>query len=440
MRGTTADEGIVQSSDTELTALLDRTASAQGERLAMVASASAAHPAVLEAGRSSITNITAEGYPGRRFHPGTQELDAVESLAIDRARMMFGAQYANVQPHSCTNANLAVLASLAPKKGRVLSLSLDEGGHLSHGAAASVTSSMFDVHHYGLSEDGWLDLEAVRRRAEEVGPAVIIAGASAYPRRVDFEAFRRIADDVGAYLLADISHIAGLVAGGVHVSPVDHAHATTFGTYKQLMGPHGGVILSGAAYEDVGPDGRVPLRRVFDRGVFPKLQGTPDPAAIAGKAAAFGLGSSPHFRDYAERIVLLAQTLASGLRDAGWSVLTGGTDNHMVILDLRSSGVSGLVAERSLEECGILANRNRIPGDTLPPMIGSGLRFGTNIMAQRRLPVEVMQRLCLLIDRVLSSVRTDSPSEYALADGVRREVGREVADIASDFPIHAWSA
>ena len=256
MRATTADEGIVQSSDTELTALLDRTASAQGERLAMVASASAAHPAVLEAGRSSITNITAEGYPGRRFHPGTQELDAVESLAIDRARMMFGAQYANVQPHSCTNANLAVLASLAPKKGRVLSLSLNEGGHLSHGAAASVTSSMFDVHHYGLSEDGWLDLEAVRRRAEEVGPAVIIAGASAYPRRVDFEAFRRIADDVGAYLLTDISHIAGLVAGGVHVSPVDHAHATTFGTYKQLMGPHGGVILSGAAYEDVGPDGR----------------------------------------------------------------------------------------------------------------------------------------------------------------------------------------
>ncbi|NUT50382.1 MAG: serine hydroxymethyltransferase, partial [Saccharothrix sp.] len=290
------------SDDPELAGLLERELRYQGGTLALVAHASLAHPSVLAAAGSVLSNVTAEGYPGRRFHPGATHFDAIERLAVERAKAAFGARHANVQPHSCSSANLAVLFSLVRPGETILGMHLDSGGHLTHGAPASVSGRVFDAVHYGLDRHGAIDYDQVAGLAREHRPKLIVAGASAYPRRIDYARFREVADACGAWLLADISHIAGLVAAGVLPSPIDLAHVTTTSTYKQLGGPRGGVILLGPDHRSPGPDGRTPLSTVLDRGVFPRTQGTPNAAAIAAKARAFDLVRRPEFRRTAERI------------------------------------------------------------------------------------------------------------------------------------------
>ncbi|CAL9674622.1 serine hydroxymethyltransferase [Streptomyces griseomycini] len=418
-------EGL-RRTDPELALLLDAEVRSQNATLAMIASASIADPSVLAAGGAALSNVTAEGYPGNRYHPGAARFDEIERIAVERAKELFGAAYANVQPHSCSSANLAVLSALIPPGGTLLGLDLDAGGHLTHGSPASVTGRHFHAVHYGLDAAGRIDFGQVAALTAEHRPQVIIAGASAYPRTVDFERFRAIADTVGAYLLADISHIAGLVAAGEHPSPVDVAHLTTTSTYKQLGGPRGGLILSGEEHRTPGPDGRTPLSRLMQRAVFPQSQGTPSPAAIAAKARAFALAAGPEFRETARLTVTGAAALADELAELGHRVLTGGTDNHMVLLDIGEYGLTGVVAERALEECGILANRNRIPGDTKPPLVTSGLRLGTNILAQRGMGPDQARRCAHLVHAVLNATVPLGDTEYRIdperAAGFRAEV------------------
>ncbi|WP_405886554.1 serine hydroxymethyltransferase (plasmid) [Streptomyces sp. NBC_01384] len=421
--------------DPELAALLDTEVAQQNSTLAMVASASIADPSVLAAGGSALSNVTAEGYPGARYHPGAQQFDAVETLAVERAKHLFGARYANVQPHSCSSANLAVLSALMRPGDTLLGLDLDAGGHLTHGSRASVSGRHYNSVSYGLDESGRIDFARLTDLVLEHRPRVLIAGASAYPRTIDFARFRAIADTVGAYLLADISHIAGLVAAGRHPNPVDVAHLTTTSTYKQLGGPRGGLILSGREYKTPGPDGRTPLHRLMQRAVFPQSQGTPSPASIAAKARAFAVAAEPAFLETARLIVHNARALARELSTLGYQVLTGGTDNHMVLIDVTSAGLSGVVAERALEECGILANRNRIPGDTKPPLVTSGLRLGTNILAQRGMGPEQMRECAQLLHTVLAGTTARSDTEYRIDPALVTIVREEVRWLCSCHPL-----
>ncbi|GAA2265738.1 serine hydroxymethyltransferase [Streptomyces amakusaensis] len=421
--------------DPELAGLLDAEVRDQDTTLAMIASASIAAPSVLAAGGSALSNVTAEGYPGARYHPGAANFDAVERLAVQRARALFKAEYANVQPHSCSSANLAVLAALVPPGGTLLGLGLDDGGHLTHGSPASVTGRHYRAVHYGLGADGRIDHGQVAELAAEHRPTVLIAGASAYPRTLDFARFREIADSVGAYLLADISHIAGLVAAGEHPSPVDHAHITTTSTYKQLGGPRGGLILSGRDHRAPGPDGRTPLDRLMQRAVFPQNQGTPAPAAIAAKARAFALAAEPRFARTARLTVSGARALAAELARLGHRVLTGGTDNHMVLVDLRDSGLTGVIAERVLEECGILVNRNRVPGDTRPPLVTSGIRLGCNILAQRGMGPEHMRECAELTHTVLTAATPLGETEYRIDPHERTRLRERVRALCARHPL-----
>jgi glycine hydroxymethyltransferase len=404
----------LRRNDLGLANLLDAEVRAQRTTLAMVASASLADPSVLAAGGAALSNLTAEGYPGARYHPGTACFDEVENLAVERAMRLFGARYANVQPHSCSSANVAVLAALVRPGGTLLGLSLDDGGHLSHGSPASITGRHYRAVHYGLDHSGRIDYAQLAELAVEHRPEVLIAGASAYPRVLDWGRFRAIADSVGAYLVADISHIAGLVAAGQHPSPIDVAHVTTTSTYKQLGGPRGGLILSGAEHRSPGPGESGTLERLMQRAVFPQSQGTPNPATIAAKARAFGLAFTPEFRQTMRMVVENAAALADELSGLGYRILTGGTDNHMVLMDLRERGLTGVVAERSLERCGILANRNRIPGDIKPPLIASGLRLGTNILAQRGMGPDETRECARLLHAVLAATRALGDTDYHL--------------------------
>lgn len=424
--------------DPELAGMLDAEVGQQRMTLAMIASASIADPSVLAAGGAALSNVTAEGYPGARYHPGAGRFDQVERLAVARAKQLFGAQYANVQPHSCSSANLAVLAALVPPGGTLLGLDLDAGGHLTHGSPASVTGRHYHAVHYGLDKSGRIDYAQVEELTHKHQPKVLIAGASAYPRKLDFARFRAIADLVGAYLIADISHIAGLVAAGEHASPIDVAHITTTSTYKQLGGPRGGLILSGREHRSFGPDGRTPLSRLMQRAVFPQSQGTPNPAAIAAKARAFALASGQEFTRTARLIVENARALAAELSALGYRVLTGGTDNHMVLLDVSDRGLSGVVAERALEECGILANRNRIPGDTKPPLVTSGLRLGTNILAQRGMGPDQMRQCAHLLHKVLTATTALGDTEYQVDLQVADQVRADVRQVCGRHPLPGY--
>ncbi|MEV8108078.1 serine hydroxymethyltransferase [Streptomyces sp. NPDC088135] len=419
--------------DPALAAALDHEVTYQNDTLQLVAHASLAAPSVLSAAGSALANATAEGYPGARYHPGATQFDQVERLAVERAKNAFGAQYANVQPHSCSSANLTVLFALLAPGETLLSLDLDSGGHLTHGATASVTGRYFDVVHYGLDAEGYIDEDQAARMAREHRPKLVIIGASAYPRIPDYARFREISDSVGAYLLADISHIAGLVAAGVHPSPIDLAHITTTSTYKQLGGPRGGIILSGKDFDQPGPDG-TPLHKLLQRGVFPLSQGTPNPSAIAAKARALALVTQPEFTATARAIAANAAALAVALDKRGWPVLTGGTDNHTVLLDTYQRGITGTVAEAALESCGIHANKNRIRGDTKPPLVTSGLRLGTNITAQRGMREDDMDDCADLVDRVLVTIHPTSDHTYDLAPRDRDEIRSRVAEVCRRFP------
>ncbi|HEU0051554.1 MAG TPA: serine hydroxymethyltransferase [Longimicrobium sp.] len=430
----------LRAGDPVLYELIAREHRRQAETLVMVAASSIADPAVLACEGTALLNTTTEGYPGARFHAGCAVVDAVERIAVERARHAFGARYANVQPHSGTSANQIVMFSLLRPGDTVLGLDLDAGGHLSHGSRASVSGVYFHAVAYGVDAGGRIDMDEVRRLALAHRPRLLIAGASAYPRVVDFRAFRAVADEVGAYLLADISHIAGLVAAGEHPSPIDHAHFTTTSTYKQLCGPRGGLVLMGRDHDAPAPDGRGTLADLVQRAAFPFFQGTPDLASVAAKASALARAASPEFRETARRIRSSAAALAAALEARGHTLVSGGTDNHMVLVDVSARGLTGVVAERALEECGIVVNKNRIPGDRHGARVTSGVRFGTNGMALRGMGPAEMPECAELVDRVLSAVRPLGPRSYTLDPGAAAAVRREVSALCARFPLPGYSA
>lgn len=430
----------LRAADPELHELIAREHRRQNETLTMVAASSLADPAVLACAGTALLNTTTEGYPGARFHAGCAVVDQIERMAVERALHAFGARYANVQPHSGTSANQVVMFSLLRPGDTVLGLDLNAGGHLSHGSRASVSGTYFRAVAYGLGADGRIDLEQVRRLALQHRPRLIVCGASAYPRTIDFAAFRRIADEAGAFLLADISHIAGLVAAGEHPSPIDHAHFTTTSTYKQLYGPRGGMVLIGRDHDTPSPHGRGTLADLVQRAAFPFFQGTPDLAQIAAKASALGRVASPGFRELARRITASARALAAALAERGYSLVSGGTDNHMVLVDVSARGLTGVVAERALEECGIVVNKNRIPGDGRSATVTSGVRFGTNGLAARGLGPADMPPCADLVDRILSAIRPLDERRYELDEPAAAAARREVASLCARFPIPGYAA
>jgi glycine hydroxymethyltransferase len=378
----------------------------QREGLELIASENFVSKQVREAVGSVLTNKYAEGYPGARYYGGCEIVDQVESLAIERAKALFGAAWANVQPHSGSQANMAVYMALMEPGDTLMGMDLAAGGHLTHGSRVNFSGKLYKVVSYGVSpETERIDLEEVRRLALEHRPKVIVAGASAYPRVWDFQAFRQIADEVGAFLLVDMAHFAGLVAAGLHPNPVPHAHVVTSTTHKTLRGPRGGLILS----QD--PE----LGKKIDKLIFPGIQGGPLEHVIAGKAVAFFEALQPEFKEYSRLVVENAKRLAAELAERGYRIVTGGTDNHLMLVDLRPKGLTGKEAEERLDQVGITVNKNAIPFDPKPPRVTSGIRIGTPAITTRGFTPEEMPLVADLIDRAL----TQGPSE-ALREEVRR--------------------
>jgi glycine hydroxymethyltransferase len=428
----------LQSNDNELFLCLAKERARQATTLSMVASSSFADPSVLVCAGAAISNLTTEGYPGGRYHGGSAVADEVELLAIERAKRAFRAQYANVQPHSCSSANYAVIFSLLDPGDTLLGLDLKAGGHLTHGAKVSCSGRYFRSLAYGLDDDGLIDYESARKLAETHRPKLIFCGASAYPRQIRFEVFRNIADSVGAILLADISHIAGLVVAGLHPSPIDVAHITTTSTYKQLFGPRGGLILMGRD-RNYRTSAGVTLEVTVQKGIFPFFQGTPDLAAIAAKARALHLVTHKDFVVVSRRILANARALANALARRRYVILTAGTDNHIVLVSLRGKKLSGVVAERALEECGLIVNKNLINGDDRPSGICSGVRLGTNTLAARGMKEIDMEKCAELIDQVLGSLTIISDSEYVLSPIVKSSVLGEVRALCQKFPMPGYA-
>jgi glycine hydroxymethyltransferase len=383
--------GTLEGVDPAVADLVKREASRRTSTIDLIASESEPSAPILEALGSVFAAKTAEGYPGRRYHRGAEHIDALEQIAIDRAKALFGAGHANVQPSSGVNANLAVYRALLKPGDTVLALQLAHGGHLSHGDPASITGAVYRFVHYGVSAaTEQIDLDEVRALAREHRPKLIVTGASSYPRVIDYAGFGEIAREVEARLMVDMAHVAGLIAGGVLPSPVSHADAVTFTTYKTMLGPHGGVILSTEE-----------LARKIDRAIFPGTQGAPDFGRIAAKAVCFGIAATDGFRETQRRIQANARALGAALAAHGDRLVSGGTDNHMVLVDLRGRGLTGDVAEVALEDAGILTNRNVIPFDPGTPDRPSGLRLGTTSVSQRRMAPNDMPAIADRIDAVL---------------------------------------
>jgi glycine hydroxymethyltransferase len=425
---------LLRDEDAELHRLLDAEYQRQLHTLVLVASSSVADPSVLACGASVAINVTAEGYPGRRFHAGCRWVDAIEQLAIDRAKAVFGAQYANVQPHCASSANEIVMFGLLEPGDTILGMHLEHGGHLTHGAPVSISGRCFQAVHYGVDPHGFIDYEEVREAARRCRPRLIVCGGTAYPRAIDFQQFRSIADDVGAFLLADITHTAGLVAAGLHPNPVNQAHVTTLCTHKQVYGPRGGLILMG---EDAGrrAPGGTTLSELMQRAVFPLIQGAPAPHVIAAKARALARLAMPEFRRLAHRIVANGRALAAAFMDRGYSVVSGGTDNHIVLIDLRATGLTGAIAEGALEESDIIVNRNKVPGDRRGPRVTSGIRLGTNTVSARTMEAAEMQRCAVWIDRVLSAAAPLGDTDWSIPNAVVEEVRGDIRELCSSFPI-----
>lgn len=388
----------------------------QRDGVELIASENFVSPAVLAAVGSVLTNKYAEGYPGRRYYGGCEFVDKVEQIAIDRAKELFGAEHANVQPHAGANANLAAYLALIEPGDRILGLSLAEGGHLTHGHSVNVSGRLFEPHFFGVDvASGLIDYDVVAQRAREVRPRAIIAGASAYSRQMDYARFREIADDVGAYLFADIAHPAGLVASGLHPSPIPHAHVTMTTTHKTLRGPRGGMLLTSEEFA-----------KAIDKSVFPGLQGGPLMHVIAGKAIAFGEALTPAFRDYSARVIANAQAMAAALDARGLPIVSGGTDIHLMLVDVGSLGLSGNKAEKLLDRVGITCNKNTIPGDSRPPTQASGIRLGTPAVTTRGFAVED----CRLVAGFIADI-LEAPD-----DEQRRErVARTVREMMQAFPL-----
>jgi glycine hydroxymethyltransferase len=404
--------------DPEVARLIDEETTRQAEGLELIASENFVSEAVLEATGSTLTNKYAEGLPGKRYYGGCEVVDKIEELAIERARALFGAEHANVQPHAGSQANMATYFALLRPGDRILSLSLAQGGHLTHGSPVNFSGKLFEVHHYGLdSKTETIDFVAARALAKEMKPRAILCGASAYPRTLDFVRLREISEEVGALMICDIAHIAGLVAVGLHPSPVPLADAVTTTTHKTLRGPRSGLILCKQQHG-----------KAVDSNVFPGIQGGPLEHVIAAKAVAFGEALKPEFKDYQQRILDNAQALAQGLIEGGLRLVAGGTDTHLILCDLRPKKLTGKIAENALQKAHITTNKNMIPGDPEKPFVTSGLRLGTPALTTRGMNTAEMKTVAKLIIRVL-----EKPDDEAELTRVRGEVG----DLAKQFPLYA---
>jgi glycine hydroxymethyltransferase len=429
----------LKDADEEVYRLITEEYRRQQETLQLIAAENQCSRAVLAALGSVVQNKTTEGFPGARFHGGCEIVDQIEDLATARAREAFGARYANVQPHSGTAANQIVLTALLNRGDRILSLGVDQGGHLSHGARASFTGKFFKTENYYVDRTSFLlDYEAICDQALRVKPKLIICGASAYSRTIDFRKFREIADRVGAYVLADISHISGLVMAGAHPSPVNYAHFTTSSTYKP-GGPRGGVIVMGKDRDrkiNVGGND-IALWRHIERATFPGVQGTPYLNNIAAKAVFFKETLSEEYRARQFKVIENAQRLASNLLDLGHDVLTGGTDNHMVLVNVANlrEGLTGVVAQKGLEECGVVVNMNRLPYDKNSATVTSGIRLGTPIVTKNGMGGQQMDEISALIDAILKEVRIVSDTEYEIDESFKLAMSKQVKDLCSRFPI-----
>lgn len=360
----------------------------QRSHIELIASENFVSKAVMAAMGSPLTNKYAEGYPGKRYYGGCEFVDMVETLAIERAKELYGCTYANVQPHSGAQANMGVFFALLKPGDTVLGMNLAHGGHLSHGSPVNFSGSYFHIVPYGVNDDGFIDYDEVLRIAKEAKPKMIIAGASAYARRIDFKRFREIADEVGAYLMVDMAHIAGLIAGGVHESPIPYAHVTTTTTHKTLRGPRGGMILSSAEFAE---------EHKLNKAIFPGIQGGPLMHVIAAKAVCLKEALSPEFKQYAKNIVANAQALAEGLLAEGFRLVSGGTDNHLMLVDLQSKGITGKEAEKLLDSVNITCNKNAIPNDPASPFVTSGIRLGTAAVTTRGLNTDDMKQVAKAI-------------------------------------------
>ncbi len=404
--------------DPAIAAIIQSETRRQEDGLELIASENFVSPAVMEATGSVLTNKYAEGYPGKRYYGGCEEVDKAETLAIERAKQLFGAEAANVQPHSGSQANMAAFMCLMKPGELMLTLDLNSGGHLTHGATFNFSGKQYKVAHYGLEKDTErLDYAQIEALAKEHKPRLIIAGGSAYPRVIDFPRFKAIADSVGAALLVDMAHIAGLIAGGVHPSPVPFADVVTSTTHKTLRGPRSGVILMREQYA-----------KSINSQIFPGIQGGPMMHTIAAKAVAFHEALQPAFKDYAKQVVDNAQALAEGLKGQGLRLCSGGTDNHLMLVDLRAKKVTGKVAEEVLDKAGITVNKNQIPFDPEKPTISSGVRIGTPALTTRGLKAADMAVVAKFIGRAL---------DHASDEAALKTVRAEVSEFTRSFPLYA---
>lgn len=402
--------------DPELTEIIKLESNRQADKLELIASENFVSLAVLEATGSPLTNKYAEGYPGRRYYGGCEHVDLAEDLAIERAKKLFGAEHVNVQPHSGSQANQAVYYALLKPNDTVLGMDLSHGGHLTHGSPVNMSGSWFNFVHYGVTkEEELLDYDQVRALAVKHQPKMIVAGASAYSRIIDFKLLREIADEVGAILMVDMAHIAGLVAAGVHPSPIPHAQVVTTTTHKTLRGPRGGMILCTKEYA-----------RAIDKAIFPGIQGGPLMHVIAAKAVSFKEALSEDFKEYQKQVVKNAQALAEGLADAGFTLVSGGTDTHLVSVNVKTRGFTGRDAEKLLDEVGITVNKNTIPFETESPFVTSGIRLGTPALTTRGLKEAEMQEIAELISKTLNRDTTD----YT-------EIKAKVSEITKRFPLYS---
>ena len=418
-------ERSLQEADAELFGAIRSELGRQRDEIELIASENIVSRAVLEAQGSVLTNKYAEGYPGRRYYGGCQYVDIAESLAIERAKQLFNAGFANVQPHSGAQANGAVMLALTKPGDTIMGLSLDAGGHLTHGAKPAMSGKWYNAVQYGVREDTHLiDYDVVEAMAVESKPTIIIAGGSAYPRHIDFARFRAIADKVGALFMVDMAHFAGLVAGGAHPTPFGHAHVVTTTTHKTLRGPRGGMILT----DDEA------IAKKINSAVFPGLQGGPLMHVIAAKAVAFGEALRPEFKTYAQAIVTNAKALAGKLEQRGLAVVSGGTDTHLALIDLRPYGISGKDADEALERSFITCNKNGVPGDPLPPTKTSGIRVGSPAGTTRGFGVAEFEAIGDMIADVLEGLRDKGEAGDAAVEANVRE---RVSALTARFPIYA---
>ncbi|PTJ80780.1 serine hydroxymethyltransferase [Mammaliicoccus sciuri] len=409
---------LIKKQDEELFKAMEKEFDRQNNNIELIASENFVSETVIEAQGSVLTNKYAEGYPGRRYYGGCEYVDIVEDLARDRAKQLFGGEHVNVQPHSGSQANMAVYFVALEPGDTVLGMNLSHGGHLTHGAKVNFSGKLYNFVEYGVSEENeQIDYEEILRVAKEAQPKLIVAGASAYPRQIDFKKFKEIADEVGAKLMVDMAHIAGLVAAGLHQNPVDYADFVTTTTHKTLRGPRGGMIFCKEEYA-----------KEIDKTIFPGIQGGPLMHVIAGKAVSFGEALQPEFKEYQKQVIKNAQKLAATLEDEGLRIVSGGTDNHLICVDVKGSlGITGKLAENALDEVGITCNKNTIPFDQEKPFVTSGIRLGTPAVTSRGFDEEAVEE----VGRIIALVLKNPEDEQTL-----KEAHERVLSLTSKFPLY----